>query len=86
MKLAYKNLQSSETIIPGLAIAVKSSIAVDLDVLAAPFPKRDRFLERVPEVVALPVLNVIRELVALACSSQLFTKRKLTLIVPSRFT
>ena len=68
-----------------MTITIESAIAENLDVFATPFPKGDRLLEWMPEVVALPVLDVVCELIILV-GILTHCKKKLTLIVPSRFT
>lgn len=64
--MTYQNFTSCKTIIPSLPITVKNTTAEDLDVFTSPFPKRDGLLEWMVEVVALPVSNVVCELLFLA--------------------
>lgn len=59
---AHQNFQAGKGIVPLLAIAIKSTLAEDLDILTTPNPESDRFLERVVEVVCLPVVDIVGEL------------------------
>jgi hypothetical protein len=59
---SYKNFLPSKPIIPSLAIPIERSRPKDPDILSAPFPERDGILERVVEVVVLPVSDIVREL------------------------
>lgn len=58
----YQNLKASEAIVPRLPIAVQSSTTVNLDILSAPHPEGDRVLERIKEVVRLPIFDIVGEL------------------------
>lgn len=57
-----EDLQAGELIPPPLTVAVENSAAVDLDVLAAPFPKHEAVLEWVGKGVFLPVGRIVGEL------------------------
>lgn len=59
---AHQDLTTSKAIVPCLTITVHRSLAVDADVFATPDHESDTLLERVVEVVALPIRNVIGEL------------------------
>ncbi len=58
----YQDLSTCKSIIPSLAISIDYTSSIDLDIFASPFPPRDRVLERVVEVIVLPVCNVVGEL------------------------
>lgn len=59
----HQNFTAGESIIPSLAIAIQRSVAINLDVLASPFPERDALLEWMVEIVLLPVSDIVGELV-----------------------
>lgn len=82
---SYQNLTSCKRVVPGLSIAVQSTMAKDLDVLSSPNPEGNRLLERVVEVVRLPVLDVVGELgkVSQTMTSSFSRHMLLTLISPS---
>src|SRR6266540_1446594 len=58
----YQYLRPSKSIIPSLAIPIQSPSTINLDIPSSPYPERDRFLERIIEIILLPVLNIVREL------------------------
>lgn len=60
--IAYQDFVSSEVVVPGLSVAVQDAFTKYLDVLAAPDPEGDRLLEVIVEVVILPIINVVGEL------------------------
>jgi hypothetical protein len=59
---AHQNFHASKGIVPLLAIAIESTLSEDLDILTTPHPESDRSLERVVEVVCLPVVDIVGEL------------------------
>jgi hypothetical protein len=59
---AHQNFHASKGIVPLLTIAIESTLSEDLDVLTTPHPESDRSLERVVEVVCLPVVDIVGEL------------------------
>lgn len=67
----YQNLAARELIVPFLAITIESSLSEDFDVLPAPDPKGNRLLERVVEVVRLPVGDVVGKLLVLGLVTQM---------------
>lgn len=68
---SYQNLATRELIVPFLAITIESSLSEDLNVLTTPDPKGNRLLERVVEVVRLPVGDVVGKLHVLGLVTQM---------------
>lgn len=60
--IRVENLSACKAIIPCLPIAIESARTKYLNISTTPFPESDGFLERMVEVVALPVSDVVREL------------------------
>lgn len=54
--------QGAAILPPSLAVSIESSISINFDVLAAPFPEHDRVLEWVGKGNTLPVRSVVGEL------------------------
>lgn len=82
---SYQNLLACKIIIPLLTIAIQRALAKDLDILPAPNPERDGFLEIVVEVIGLPIFNVVGKLYLSASTSSWKTVPH-TLISPSSCT